>query len=122
MSKKYRVKVIALSLKNNKIAKHGDIIVQDQVAANCKDLVENGYLEKAPKGKKDKKDKKDLTPEPTAKELFEKASNDGTLTAKQLETISKPNIKAYAEKHGFECIGVDDGTKTEMIDSIFNKD
>lgn len=117
--KKYSVKVIALSLKNNKIAKFGDIVDQSQVASDCKVLVESGYLEKAPKGKKDKKDS---NPEPTAKELFEKASKDGTLTAKQLETISKPNIKAYAEKHGFECIGVDDGTKTEMIESILGDD
>ena len=111
--KQYKVKVIALSLNGNKVAKFGDIVNQSQVAADCKDLVKSGYLEKA-KSKKDKKESKESAPEPTLKELLDAAYNEGTLDRKQLKTMTNEAIEAYAGTLDIEV----EGTKAEMIAEI----
>ena len=105
--KQYKVKVIALSLKNNKIAKSGDIVNQSQVATDCKELVEGGYLEKVKKSK-------EKSSEPTLKELFDADYKAGTLSEKQLKTMTNEAIETYAGTLDIEV----EGTKAEMIAEI----
>ena len=55
----YKVKAIAISLKNNRVAEAGDVISSEDIAANPDDLVKAGYISKtkAPKGFKEDADK-----------------------------------------------------------------
>ena len=42
---KYKVLVIGLSLKNNKVAKFGDIVVESQLSSDVESLVKGKYIE-----------------------------------------------------------------------------
>lgn len=53
---KYRVSVIQLALKNNKIAKSGDEVTEAQLTGNAADLVKNGFIEKVASKKEVTKD------------------------------------------------------------------
>lgn len=43
--KKFLVKTIALSLKANKIAKHGEVVAETQLSSPASELIEAGYIE-----------------------------------------------------------------------------
>lgn len=78
---KYKIKVIAHQLKNQVIAKHGDLVDETQLLGNASELAELGFVElvnetksetetenaselaELPKEVKDKKSKKDTVKE-----------------------------------------------------------
>lgn len=53
---KYKVKVIAHQLKNNVIAKFGDVVDEIQLNGNAEQLVKDGFIESTKDAKEDKKE------------------------------------------------------------------
>lgn len=54
--KQYRVKVIEMALKDNKIAKSGDVVSESKFTAKPGDLEKEGFIDPVGKDKKAKKE------------------------------------------------------------------
>lgn len=107
---KYKVKVIQILLKNNKLAKAGDVVSESQLMRNAKDLVKEKFIEPVDAKSTTDEDEK------AQKEAFEKAYKEGSLDAKQLDTISKAEISKYADEHEWKHDA--SAKKAELIEQV----
>ncbi|WP_300440685.1 hypothetical protein [Christiangramia sp.] len=108
--KKYKVKVIQILLKNNKLANSGEVVSESQLNGNAEELVKGGYI-KPVDGKKSAKDDKKAE-----KEAFDKAFEAGELDADQLDEITIKEIKTYADKHNLKYD--DQAVKADLIKDV----
>lgn len=104
---KVKVKVIAVNLKGNKVAKLGDVIDHTQlpVPENWPKLIEDGYLEHTEESEAalkafQKAEKKALKKAKKAGKKSDKKSDkkDGP----SLSELTKTQLIEYADKHGIE--------------------
>ena len=114
---KFRVLVIELALRNNKIAKSGDLVSESQLTGKPADLVKSKHIE--PVGKNDKSAEQKAKEEQAKKEAEEKynqAYEAGKLNADQLDSISMDEIYKYAEKHSLDFDK--NSKKSELIEQV----
>lgn len=76
--KKFKVNVIEMLLKNNKVAKYGDLVSEDQLSSKADDLKEKGFIVTLTKSDLDKiaKDEKDAASKAKETETAKKAAED----------------------------------------------
>lgn len=115
---KYRVKVIQLSLRNNKLANSGELVTESQLNGNAAELVKQGFIEKYVDEAAAELEAEALRAleKAYAKEAFDKAYEEGSLDADQLDSITMKEIYAYAQKHSFKYD--DDAKKAELIEQV----
>lgn len=85
---KYKVITLAMAVKNNRIAKFGELVDDSELTLNPSALIEGGYMEKVdevdePKAQKEAKNVKDKTP----KVVEEKVENTEKSTAKKDQVL-----------------------------------
>ena len=108
--RKFKVKVIQISLKNNKLAKAGDVVSESELQRNAAELVKGKFIVEV--GNSDAKAKE----EAKAKEAFAIAFEEGSLDANQLDSITKDEIKIYADSH--QIVYDDKATKAVLIKEV----
>ena len=94
--KRFKVNVIELALKNNKVAKSGDVVTEGQLTGNSVDLLKGKFITEV-----DSKDAKKAEKEAAELAAFEKAHEEGNLNAAQLDSITMDKIGEYADAHGY---------------------
>lgn len=124
--KNYKVKVIQMLLKNNKIAKSGDLVTEAQLNGNPAELEKKGFIATVSSKKEEETDAEKeareaaeagkAEKEAAEKEAFENAFEEGSLTADQLESITKSEIAKYAEKH--ELVFDENEKKADLITQV----
>jgi len=113
---KCKVKVIAISLNRNKVAKLGEIIDSSQLPNpdNVEQLIKNGYLEKYKLSKKDKVAEIEVI-EP---EVVETEAEITYLNEEQLKGLTKSQIKEYAIENGIDFDA--DSNKKDLIAEVLS--
>ena len=106
--KTFKVTVLAILLKNNKIAKHGEFVKEDELSTDAEKLIEDGYISKLTKadiaeqekGEKDaiKAQKEADEAAKKAKEDAQKASDEAAKKAKESEDAQKAEADAKAKE------------------------
>jgi len=121
----YKVKVIQIALRNNKLAKSGDVVSEAQLTGNANDLEKAGFIEKVSDKSKDsakavkaaEKAKKDAEVKAEAEnKAFDEAFAAGSLNADQLDGITKDAIYGYAQKHSLKFD--EKSNKTDLIQDV----
>ena len=92
--KKYKVLVIQHPLKNNKIAKAGDLVTEGELTGKPSDLIKAKFIAEV-----DSKSAKKDADAAKAKAEFDAAYKEGKLTGEQLDTLRMDDIYAYADEH-----------------------
>lgn len=105
-AKKYRIKVIQHLLKNNKIAKSGDV-VDGTAFINLQASLDGGYVEEVNGKEASKKITKPLTTEEKEEVAF-KTEED------KINSLGKKELVKYAKDHNIE---IDKRSKKDVIAS-----
>lgn len=111
---KYKVKVIQMALRNNKLAQSGDVVSESQLTGNAGDLEKKGFIEKV--GATEKSEEEKAAANQAAKEAFDQAYEAGELDEDQLESITMKEIYEYAKKHALKYD--EDAKKAGLIKQV----
>ena len=101
---KYKINVIAVLLKNGKLAKHGELIDEKQLARHADQLVEGDYISKPSKQEIEDWNKLNETDEKNKAKAEEEASKKKAAeeALKKTEELAKKEADELAKKEADE--------------------
>ena len=94
---KYKIKVIAVLLKNGQTASHGDLVEETQLNRDVKDLVKGGYIEKPSKEELEAW-KQDNEPDEKAQKLAEEEAKKHAEAEQRRKEAAEADAKKLEEE------------------------